>query len=376
LAIAFAARVAQLVLYGGLVCWFAARIARDGAPTLGVALAAGLLLNPVLIAVVGDVLTEAPTLILALFILLCLYSSARARTGGIALAWAAAGALASNFALMMRPTNLTLIVAWNVGFAVSLLAVRPFNRAYLIVGYSGAWVATAVATWTPQVIHNLSLGYVGVLPASNLLRQQLGLGTLFMRYDSTVDTAGNADGLFVANPWCVEPWPVFTWYLDHPLNGLGTIAGHLASAFTFNHLFTYVYDWNAFYSPALAALMWALVALGVLQGVRLLLWCRLTAPPERAAIAAAVATISAFGFGTVAISAVENRFAVLLLAIVSVLAVQFILTDQGNPRGAFVLALVVAALGASVAVWQRDAAFELPDRSKISEYKCFNSVDR
>ena len=375
-AIAFAARVTQLVLYGAVVCSFANKVARDGAPTIAVTIAAGLLLNPVLVALVSDILSEAPTLILTVFMLLCLYGSARAATTRDALVWAAAGAAASNFALMVRPANLTVLIAWNIGLAVSLLVARApdVHRVSVAAGYAVAWLATATAAWTPQVVHNMSLGHVGVLPASNLFREQLLLGTLFMRYDSVLirhDAVSNADGLFVANPWCVAPWPALTWYLDHPLEGLGTVAGHLASAFTFNHLFTIIYDWDAFYSRALAGLMWVVVSLGALHSARLLAWHRLTSPPERAATSACVIALFVLGLGVLAFVAIENRFAAIPLAILSVLAVHFVVTYQGKPRGAYVFALVVAALGVSIAERQQNAAFELPDRSRISEYRCF-----
>lgn len=52
-------------------------------PALAAAIAARLLLNPMLIVLVADVLTEAPSIILALSALLCLLNSARARTTGV-----------------------------------------------------------------------------------------------------------------------------------------------------------------------------------------------------------------------------------------------------------------------------------------------------
>jgi hypothetical protein len=170
IALSFYARCAQLILYGGVVCWFAFPVTRDGPPSLGLAVAAGLLLNPVLVALVGDVLTEMPTLILAVFTFLCLYGSARARTALVASAWVVAGALASNFALMVRPANALLIIVWNVARAASLLTARPFIRVHFVVGYVGVWTVTAVVTWGPQIAHNLSLGHAGLLPAFNLFK--------------------------------------------------------------------------------------------------------------------------------------------------------------------------------------------------------------
>ena len=132
-----------------------------------------------LVALVGDALTEAPTLILAVFTFLCLYGSARARTVS-ASAWVVAGALATNFALMVRPANTLLIIVWNVARAASLLTARPFIRVHFVVGYVGVWTATAVVTWGPQIALNLSLGHAGLLPAFNLFNYQLMLGALFL----------------------------------------------------------------------------------------------------------------------------------------------------------------------------------------------------
>jgi hypothetical protein len=157
------------------------------------------------------------------------------------------------------------------------------------------------------------------------------LGALFLRYDSVIGHIGNAYGLFVANPWCV-PGSGLARYIEHPLSGLGTFVGHTVSAFTFNHLFTYIYDWNAVYSPALAALMWIVVALGVLQGLRLALR-RLTLPPPLLVITVAASALFVLGIGALAFVAVENRFAALPLAVLSVLAAHFLLTYRGRLGG-------------------------------------------
>src|SRR5262245_2744539 len=280
-AIALAAGAAQVALYGAVVYAFANQVARAGGPTLATALAAGLLFNPMLIVLVADVLTEGPSLILALFTLLCLFNSARASSTETALGWAAVGGLASNFALMMRPTNLTLVIAWNVGLAASLIVSRTpeVHRARVAAGYAGTWLATAAAVWTPQFVYNLSRGHSGIFPviAGPILEGQLKWGILFLRSGSVVRSDGLPWPLFFPNPWCVDPGadyyfhlPWYTWYLTHPWNGLATMTGHILSAFTFDYPFTYIYNQNAFYSIPAATVTWASAALGGFHGARAL----------------------------------------------------------------------------------------------------------
>src|SRR5262249_16040689 len=102
LSIALVAGALQLTLYRVAVLWLTARIARQS-KTLARATAIGLLLNPILVAVVGDVLTHSPTLILVVVALVALINSARAQRTAAALLWAVIGAVLTNFSLMIRP---------------------------------------------------------------------------------------------------------------------------------------------------------------------------------------------------------------------------------------------------------------------------------
>jgi hypothetical protein len=109
----------QLMLYGAAVCWLAAQF--EGRARL--AIAAGLLLNPIILGLVGDALTEGPTLIIAVVLLVFLIKIDR--FPDYAFGWSIPGALLSNFALMIRPTNIVLILAWNVAI---LFALRASTR--------------------------------------------------------------------------------------------------------------------------------------------------------------------------------------------------------------------------------------------------------
>jgi hypothetical protein len=74
------------------------------------------------------------------------------------------------------------------------------------------------------------------------------------------------------------------------------------------------------------------------------------------------------GIGVLAFVVVENRFAAIPLAILSVLAAHFVLTYEGKPRGALALTLLAAALGAGFSDKERQAAFRFPESGL--EYRC------
>src|SRR5262249_62270552 len=86
--------------------------------------------------VVGDVLTEGPTLILVVLALVALINSAGAQRTAVALLWAVIGAVLTNFSLMIRPANVFLILAWNFGLLISLYRpAQGIQQFPLLLGY-------------------------------------------------------------------------------------------------------------------------------------------------------------------------------------------------------------------------------------------------
>lgn len=316
--------VVQLIAYGAAVIWLASEFER---PT-SVAIAAGLLLNPVLVGVVADMLTEAPSLIIAVLIVVFLVKLSRFPSQ--ALAWASAGALLTNFAFMIRPSNIVLIVAWNVAVLFAL-------RGRMLALYAAAFVVTAIAAWTPQVLHNLSLGHFTVLPVYPLFDRQVSVGIAVARYASIVHD-GSAWSPVLLNPWRANyADPTLTWYFAEPLEGIATLGLHILSAFTFDRVFTYLYDCKPLYW--LAGLMWAVVAFGALQGARML------RHKFKQPAVIAVALMFFLTVGLIAITAPENRFATIPLAILSVLAWHFVATFQGKPKWFVAVAVADPLLG-------------------------------
>src|SRR5262249_60663949 len=166
--------------------------------------------------VVGDVLTEGPTLILVVLALVALINSAGAQRTAVALLWAVIGAVLTNFSLMIRPANVFLILAWNFGLLISLYRPRQGIQQFpVLLGYCAAWLFSAAVTWAPQYFYNAALGSPGILPAAPILGIQLKWGILLLKY-ATIGTRGHSGRLVLPSPlWPppgrgLPPWP---WYL-------------------------------------------------------------------------------------------------------------------------------------------------------------------
>ena len=289
--------IIQLALYAVSALWLASRFSG----TTSIAILAGLLLNPIVVGLVADMLTEAPSLILTVLAIGLLVEVTHARSP---LVWAAVGALVTNFSLMIRPANLILVIAWNIGILVTV-------RARELMGYAAVWSATGVIAWAPQVIHNLSVGST-VIP---ILDGQIKWGIVLAKYASIINSQGLAQPYLFINPWCsdlareLSPW---LWYLKHPLHGALTAIGHIMGAFTFEHFTTYVYELTPSY--LLAGTMWAVCALGALEGLAVLR--RHYRLPEIVVVAA----LFVLSLGVLAFVVPENRFAAIPLAVLSVAA--------------------------------------------------------
>jgi hypothetical protein len=229
--IALVAGAAQLTLYGAAVLWLARLVAVES-PAFARATLIGLLLNPILVGLVGDVLTEGPSLILAVLALVCLLQSVRARTVGHLLIWAALGAAASNFALMIRPGNLVLILAWNGALLLSLFLRKDVPRGHVALGYAVVWLATAAAAWTPQFLHTGA-----VLPMFPLFDGMVKWGIIWIKFGTSVNSAGEGHALIYPNPWCIMPGRAYPqswrWFAEYPGHAVATMAAHLFSAFSF-----------------------------------------------------------------------------------------------------------------------------------------------
>jgi hypothetical protein len=297
-----------------------------------------------LVGMVADVLSEGLTATLTVLALVCLVKLMRASTAPSKVAWAAFGAAVTNFALMIRPANLVLIVAWNGACLFLLFFDRESSarrRAGLLLLYATAWLVSAAAAWTPQYLLTGSILPVGLFDFG------VQTGMLLIKYATFINASGKPQGLLYPNPWCVHPF-IFngwsSWHIAYPGLALATIAGHIFSAFSFEYLFTYVYDHDPVYSIPLAGAMWVVTAVGLFNGVRLLVFTKTPAPLP---IIIMVGCLFFMTIGLISLIAVEARYNMIPVAILSVLAVEYLFVC-GKPRRLIISALCVAALATPV----------------------------
>src|ERR1700758_4229725 len=111
LSIALVAGIVQLIIYGAAVLWLSSRISANNS-AFGPAILVGLLLNPIVVSLVADVLTEGVSLILVVLPIIALTYAARAQGTTLAILWAAFGGALLNFSVMVRPINLLVLVSW------------------------------------------------------------------------------------------------------------------------------------------------------------------------------------------------------------------------------------------------------------------------
>jgi hypothetical protein len=245
---------------------------------------------------------------------------------------------------MIRPANLVLMAAWNVAWLFSLFFDQRGNaprRATLLLVYVMVWLFSAAAAWTPQYLLTGSILPVGLFDFG------VQTGMLLTKYATFINSSGKPQGLLYPNPWCVHPFIFngwWSWFIAYPGLALATIAGHIFSAFSFEYLFTYVYDRDPVYSIPLAGAMWLVTAVGLFNGVRLLVFSKTS---RLLPIIIMVSCLFFVTIGLVSLIAVENRYNMIPVAILSVLAAEYFLVCR-KPRRLFISALCVAALATPV----------------------------
>lgn len=323
-ALAWGAAAVQAVLYAATVFYLSAAV-REHSARLARAIEIGLLLNPILVALVLDVLTESLTLSSAVLLLALLLHACRAPTFVQKVPWLVAGAALASFALMVRPANLSLLVGWNAA-VLSLLwsgSARSTSRAVLV--YAMIATAAAAVAWLPQlIITGRHFGQASIFPATALGDFQLAMGLKLLKYATTINDNLGA-GMFYPNPWLTnvpDTPPLWQWYLDNPIAGALTAASHIFNALNYDHPFVYVYDTSLPYATVLAFIIWSLYALGAID-IASATRRQFAESGKRREFFPSVlflAMMTAVSLATITVSAVESRFSTLILAMVGVFA--------------------------------------------------------
>src|SRR5262245_14628937 len=159
---------AGLVQYGLFVAatlWLT-KLIREDSPRFALAVLVGLLLNPFLISIVLDCLSEgllASVIVLLTALIICANKSAS--IAGL-LASLAAGALASCFALMIRPAAIPITLAWVLASFAVLWSNPRLARDHLSAQQSIplSWFSCRMRIATLNVALLLAAGFITWMP--------------------------------------------------------------------------------------------------------------------------------------------------------------------------------------------------------------------
>jgi hypothetical protein len=366
---------AGLVQYGLFLTstlWLASLL-RQEIPRFALAVLIGLLLNPFLISIVVDCLTEgllASVMVLLTALILC---ASKSTSIASLLAALIAGALTSCFALMIRPAAIPVTIAWAIAsFAVlwssprlttallaahrsTSLSLRSF-RTRMAALNAVLLLAACCITWVPQMHYNwVTWGELSFFPVCQLDQLQIASSITILRYE-TVAHSGGLSTFFYLNPFStddvVKGHPV-NWYLDHPIAALKTTVLRVFAGLSINHLFTYVYPGRQALELGLLVGYWALICLGMLRVTTLYARAprNLGGSLPRSVRAGAI-FITGCTAGVLALNSftwIELRFNLIPIGVLSVFGVDALLARQGilaRAKVLFLAALVACVLTA------------------------------
>jgi hypothetical protein len=317
----------------------------------------GLLLNPYLLGLVTDTLTEGLSIpIFVALAALALYLQ-DAKSDSSKAICILMGALLAAFGLMVRPGNLPVIAAWYSALLLGCLLAPQFahRRVRMLLLLGTTFGAAAICVWGPQVAYTIAeFGQAAFLPVCRLGDLQVSYGISLWKYD-TIVLENKAASLYYLNPLLSHAAPIdegWLWYLHHPLNGLATILAHIFNAFSVTTLFTYISDQSTSYGAILRFVYWIVILAGALHAVStaytLAKQGRLLAGFPKEAVAVGFVFLSFVGIVILnSITAIELRFNAIPIAILSVLAATYFLHRARWHESSFLrigLFLAVASL--------------------------------
>lgn len=200
--------------------------------------AIGLMCNPFVLNYVPLRMTESITASIAVLLAACAVSLVGAPRRLLLVLFV--GSLLAGLAMMIRPANLSIFVAWCV-MSVFVGWRNPGRRLSLaIVATSGLLIPLL-----PQVAINYFVyGKIGFLPTSGLGEFQTRLGLRYLKYMTVVRPDRSAIPVFYPNPMFsgAETDQAGVWlYLLSPLRGAVTAAGHVFQSVNHDFFFTYNY---------------------------------------------------------------------------------------------------------------------------------------
>ncbi|WP_296661912.1 hypothetical protein [Paraburkholderia sp.] len=346
----FAIFAVQLLIYIYSVYLLNRVISKNVSERAGNAIAIGLGVNIFISPYIGIALTESLSVslqIAAIAVLARAYFEVNSLSlRKMALMGLTAGII-SGLALMVRPANIlfmAIVIAGCVTTAFHRRETASRTMAiFLLFSIFGFSLAVA-----PQFVVNVHLfNSWTFMPVYHLGSLQIDFGEQYLKYGTRI--ANVARPMPYVNPWYHGDGAAsLKWYVLHPAAGISTIAMHIFGVLDFDFLFVYIYDTDPWYRWPLFFLSQAANFFGILGIAR----CMRAAinrghSSERDGARLMIVLLSVFAITWLAIcsvSAVENRFALPMVAIFLPCAVASIRWLVGSKRVVSVLAMFAVYL--------------------------------
>ncbi len=211
-------------------------------PLLGAAVTIGLLLNPFVISLVTDNLTEGLSVGIYIWLVYIVVVLGRTKLIYAFASLVSLGWLLATLSVEIRPANISILAGWCMAIVwLSYITYRNdemWRKKLAIVALTSS---LAILPLLPQMLYNFSnYQTLSPMPVCSLGEFQLQYGILAMKYDTVVH-GGSAAGYNYPNPLFQgsirDGW---SWYTSHPLAGVGTILLHIFNALSVTSILTYI----------------------------------------------------------------------------------------------------------------------------------------
>ena len=310
--------VLQIAFYVAACLFFRKALMRVSAPAGRIAFV-GMMANYYVLIYTPQTLTESVSISLLVLAGGCWLEATRKGASPVPLV---VGSLAVGFAVMVRPANVFMVVAWLVGILVWWRRARPpAARAFV----AGACVVAALALPAlPQLANNVRhFGEWTPLVVDDLGKMQQVWGIHALKYATGVKPVSVAP-IYYNNPLVVgttvdteSPW---RWYLEYPERGALTLALHTFNLLDQDLLFTYSRDLDPWYRLPLGVVNHAVVGMGLIGLLIMIRRAFVLGPPEWRDATTVLLVLVAANWAVYAWTAVEMRFGSVLLLVLFPLA--------------------------------------------------------
>ncbi|UVF18357.1 hypothetical protein HPT29_017815 [Microvirga terrae] len=355
------APIVQAAVYLASAIWLCVEIGRRN-QGLANAVFIGLLLNVVSINFLAYTLTEGLTVVTVILLTVVALRAEEAESQISKFAWLAIGTALASFAVMVRPANIPVFGVWTVtGLLQCSVEYGGKKRLLALATFAIQAVVISLLIFSPQIIYNYNTyGKLTFFPAYELGAKQTKWGIEILKYETFVAFDNGrwwAVGVRYLNPFYdfgpIPAEPV-KWYFQNPLAAACTVLFRAFMSLNIEDIFIYLFNKNPGYSLLFATFTWFLVLMGgrfAVLSLRRYICSSSTWYEQRGASAIiflAGVVISSFALNL--LTAFENRFNAVTLAVIVACAAAAIVEDLGRLRPQFLIsALAISAIFAVAA---------------------------